>query len=207
MSIGLFLGFRAAWIPGAEQPVVELAAVDAALRAAGLRPYREDPDAERVARRYETLHGHARSAFDHSGSGSLRALGALGVHFLAGAAGPLADLAECAELRFVPGEFPQRLEAPALPSGTLWSTGALLAALRSLAPHLGVPLDGDTVTDEVADALNAYEPLGPEDDGALRGGPPGDRWDLREDHRANWLALFEFARVAHAFDAALVLGG
>lgn len=207
MSIGAFLGFRSAFSPTSSRAAIELASAERALRAAGLRPYREDPNPERVRKRYETLHKHSRSELDHSGSGSLRSLGTLAMQAIGERAGPLADLASCAELRLVPGSFASGLVAPELPCGRLWSTGAMLEALTALAPTLGVVLRDAELSDDVVALINNMEPLGEEDTGNLPDGLADCDYDLLEHHRPNWLLLFEFTRIAHEFQTALVLGG
>lgn len=72
----------------------------------------------------------------------------------------------------------------------------LFAELTELAPHLGVPLKNDFLSDEVAEKINEFELLSDDDDGKYV-----------ENERTAWLALYEGARLALEHKVALSLSG
>lgn len=76
------------------------------------------------------------------------------------------------------------------------SLAHLLAELRLLAGKLGIPLANGDLRDEIATAINAFEPL-----------HEGDSTELAEDERTAWLALYEGARLALQHNVALTLAG
>ena len=57
--------------------------------------------------------------------------------------------------------------------------------LSTIASNLGIPLKNGNLTDEVAAAINEFEPL-----------YDGDSAELAEDERTAWLTPYEGARLA-----------
>ena len=72
----------------------------------------------------------------------------------------------------------------------------LLMELKLLAGDLGIPLEGGDLTDEIARAINDFNPL-----------YDGDSAPLAEDERTAWLALYEGARLALQHNITLSLAG
>jgi hypothetical protein len=77
------------------------------------------------------------------------------------------------------------------------SVEGLLEELRELAPELGIPIDDGRLTDDIAGRIDRAEPLV---DGE-------DDWDLVENGRTAWLAVYEAARLARDHGIALCLAG
>lgn len=200
MSVGCFLGVRAACDSADAQ--AHLATIGEVLRAAGLPDYQEALDADAAEARYHELHAEARCAIDTLGA-TMQPLGRMIVRSRGAAAGPFKDFAVTTARIFVPGDFEQRLDASRLPGRCLWSTGALLTALRHAALTLGIPLAGNQVPEFALKAIDARKKLS-------KGDPASDEEDeygfsMLEHYRPTWLTLSEFGRIAHAHGLALVL--
>jgi hypothetical protein len=106
-------------------------------------------------------------------------------------------------LAFLPLDFDEPLETDysediAGSARKIWvgSAVALLRDLSSIAPALGIPMERDILSDDVARRIDRGELLSSMDTGTLV-----------EVERPAWLLLFEAARLAVAQHLALVLAG
>ena len=203
MSVGLFLGIRAAYSP--EDAEKYLAAIATALASEELPPYDEPWDVDAAEKKYNELRGQARTKLDVLG-GAVQPLARTIVRARGQAgAGPFRDLSLTTERIFVPGDFLQRIEVPGAPSRSIWSTGALITALRSAALTLGLPLVGGEVPPAMLPKidkgrkLSKNDPVSPDEDEF--------NFTMLGHYRPAWLALAEYARVAHANQIALALAG
>lgn len=199
MSVGLFMGIRASYIPEAQHLAsAYLEAINNALRDAGLDEYREPLSPPSVYQ--EGLFG--RSALDHHSAPNLVRLA-----HLAGRLGNAthARLLEVNPYRvaFVPIAFAKPLptsysERIAEDWAGIWvgSAPAFWRELVSLAPALGIPLEGTELSRPVAERINACEPL-----------QEGDATAGVEDDRTSWLLVFEGARLAVEHGIALSFAG
>jgi hypothetical protein len=199
MSVGVFMGIRAAYTDAAQNFArAYLDAINRALRKAGLPDY-QDPD---TPPNVYTKSRFGRSALDHHSAGSLVELAQFAVsqqhpvHLQLIAANPY-------RISFVPTEFAAPLptdysEAIGGLQVRIWvgSVHALLGELRKLAQPLGIPLRGEHLPDDVAERINDLQPLADNDDGSLA-----------EDERTAWLLLHEGALLASAHSVALSLAG
>jgi hypothetical protein len=202
MSIGCFIGIGAAFPPEEVQAVRE--AVSAALKAANLPDYVETDDADASEARYNQLHEQARCSIDSIGPG-VKPLGRMIMRARGDAAGPFKDFAISPEQLFVPGDFSERLEVPALPGRCLWSTGSLLKALRHAALVLGLPVVNGEVPPKIIALVDSHKKLSKNDPASDDGDETGH--SMLEHYRPYWLALSEFCRLAHDNKLALVLAG
>ena len=202
MSIGCFLGIGAAFPPEEVPAIREI--VSAALVAANKPDYVETTDPDAATARYQELHDQARSAVDSVGEG-LRPLGRMIMRARGEGAGPFKDLALNLEQIFVPGDFPERVEASKLPGRCVWSTGALLKALSGAALTLGLPLANGKVPDKVISQINKHKKLSKNDLATDDQDETGH--SMIEHYRPYWLTLSEFCRLAHTNGLALVLAG
>jgi hypothetical protein len=200
MSVGIFLGVRAGFPE--EEADRYMATIRDVLGAAGLPEYTDTLDPAGATKRYEKLHRGARSPRDTLGT-SMRPLARRVVRAKGAAAGAFHDFVSMTDKVFVPGDFTQRLEAPSLPGGCLWSTGALREALRVAALTLGLPLSKGEVPEPVLAKIRAERKLGPHDASADDVDQHG--FSDRCDYRTSWLALWEFTRIAHENQIALAL--
>ncbi len=200
MSVGVFMSLRASYVEKAQAVAARYAsAVDAVLRGRGLGGYVDPKTVPDVYRRGR----FGRSGIDHHSAGAFVALGEMAEeseepspHLELLATNPF-------RLAYVPADFdaPLALEHTELIAGErprLWvgSAPRLAEELSRMAQRLGIPLEGSTLSDEVADKIAAMELLGEGDDGALA-----------EDERTVWLLLFEGARLANHHRVALSLAG
>jgi hypothetical protein len=88
---------------------------------------------------------------------------------------------------YLPIDFDVLLEDPGVPGGTIGSSYRLLRELVSLAPHLGIAMDGEIVPDDVAAEINA---------------DPDER--PMQVERLVWLALYEACRLSIQNTSAIV---
>ena len=195
MSIGVFLGIRAATTD--DDAVLE--GLAEALLAARLPAYTE-PSRDEVEARYHTLHKRARCKHDTLGTRGLTDLRRRLSNARAGRGETLVDALNEGAV-FVPGEFQERVPAPRLPLRCVWSTGALVEALKRAALPLGLPLTNGELTPATLAKVNAGRRLGKwdvEDD-------ENAETSMREDIRPMWLTLYEFAKLAHSEGVAFML--
>jgi len=202
MSIGCFIGIGAAFPPDEVQSVRD--AVSAALKSANLPDYVEADDPEASEARYEGLLGQVRCKIHSIGPG-VKTLGRIIMRARGASAGPFRDFSVSPEQLFVPGDFSERIEVPALPSRCLWSTGALQKALYQAALVLGLPLVNGEVPPKVMTLVDAHKKLSKNDLATNDDDETG--YNMLAHYRPYWLALSEFCRVAHANKLAFVLAG
>jgi hypothetical protein len=193
MSIGVFLGIRAA----TSDADAVLEGLAEALQAANLPAY-EEPSREDVEKRYLALRKRAKCKRDSLTTRGLTDLRRRIVGAKTGQ-GLVDDLSEGAV--FAPGEFSERVPAPRLPLRCVWSTGALVQMLRRAALPLGLPLSNGELTPAILAKVNAGRRLGKwdveDDDNA--------EISIRDDVRPMWLTLYEFAKLAHSENVAFML--
>ena len=200
MSVGLFLGIRAAYSPDDAERY--LAAVKAALSSAELPTYDEPWDAESGEAKYNELRGGARTKLDVLSS-ALQPLARMIVRARGAAAGPFRDFSLATERIFIPGDFLERIDAPGVPSRSLWSTGALIASLKSAALAIGLPLVSGEVPPLMLPKIDKGRKLSKNDPVSQDEDENG--YTMLGHFRPTWLALAEFARVAHTHKLALAL--
>jgi hypothetical protein len=197
MSVGAFLGIRPSFT---NEPAANafLQAIARALRGAELPAYHEPVEATARARTGR----FGRSSFDHHSAAALTGLARRAVG---------SDIGRQLQLignnphraAFLPIDFPSPLQTdyvdPIAGNRTPIRAGSaygLKRDLLALAPDLGIPLEGDGVSDEVAEQIDAGQSLDDSD--------YGPAWD---DERTAWLLLFEGARLAIAHHTAFSLAG
>jgi hypothetical protein len=201
MSVGLFLGIANSYTQAAQDDAQSLLeAINLGLVERGLAPY-EDPDVAPDA--FYENHKLGRSSLDHHSAKMIARLGEMAEDaFDATDAG----LLEINPYRLV--FLPRDLDEPLLTDHieTIWgsdvgiiagSLDGLLDDLRRLATELGIPLDDGELTDDIAHRIDDCEPLVDDE----------DDWDLVENGRTAWLAVYEAARIAREHDVALCLAG
>jgi len=193
------MGVRGSYIDEAQASATAfLDAINGALSDRGIAQYVDPQQSPNVYK--DDLFG--RSELDHHSS-----------RVLAEIAGLATESKECPNLSlirdnpyrvtFVPADFARPLptehrEQIGGSAVQIWvgSLPHLLAELRLLAGKLRIPLANGDLTDEIAIAINAFEPL-----------YEGDSTELAEDERTAWLALYEGARLALQHNVALTLAG
>jgi len=184
--VGAFLGIRRSFSdPASAESFIR--AIDIALAQIGLSGYHEP-----VALPNPYHHGYfGRSALDHQSANLLQAL--------ASAAGP--DASHLALLyrnpfrvAYLPFTMPRPLETAYRESiggkpESIWvgSAPALKEELVALAPALDIPLEGENVSNQIAQSINEAEP--------------------ESDEQEAWLLLYEGARLALENGVALSLAG
>lgn len=196
------MGIGAAYTDGAQVDQVKQR-VSEVLLAAGLPDYVEATSPDDQKARHAQLDELTRSDQDAIHAQSTRMLSRMIMRARGSQAGPFADIALAVERVFVPGDFPQRLDAPRLPGRSLWSTGGLLTALRGAALTLGMPLSNNDVPEKVIKLVNLGKKLGK---GDLASEDPDEHgFTMMGDYRRRWLTMWEYTRLAHEHKLALVL--
>ncbi|WP_446742613.1 hypothetical protein [Silvibacterium acidisoli] len=199
MSTGFFMGIKSSYTEDAQEAAsVFLEAINTALKENGLALL-ADPDNPP-----DVYEGHlfGRSELDHHSSRVLANLGAL-----ACSSRYCPNLALIRDnpfrVAFLPIDF-------SIPLGTgyfeqiggeriqIWigSLPQLQSELNACAIDLGIELNQEQLSDEVATAINQFQPL-----------YVGDTAALAEDERTAWLALYEGTRLAMNHKVALSLAG
>ncbi|MGM0558466.1 MAG: hypothetical protein ACQEVA_18925 [Myxococcota bacterium] len=201
MSVGLFLGIKNSYTDTAQDDARKLIeAINEGLSERGVDTY-DDPDV--AADAYYANNKLGRSSLDHHSAKMIARLGEMANDAFESTHASLLDVNPY-RLVFLP----QELDKPLMTdhTETIWgsevgiiagSVDGLLAELRELAPELGIPLDGERLTDQTAGRIDRAEPLVDEE----------DDWDLVENGRTAWLAVYEAARLAREHDIALCLAG
>jgi hypothetical protein len=201
MSAGLFLGIRAAFPPEDADRV--LAAVASALASENLPSYEEPWDMDAAAAKYDQLRAQARTKLDVLGP-TVQPLARMIVRSRGTAgAGPFRDFTLTTERIFVPGDWMQRIEAPGTPGRALWSTGSLVAAVKSAGMTLGLPMVSGEVPADMLPKIDKGKKLSKND--PVSADEDEHNFTMLGHYRPTWLALAEFARVAHANQIAFVL--
>ena len=201
MSVGFFLGIRNSYPDHAQGNAANL--VDAINRGLAERSLEAFEDTDLPADAFYNGQKLGRSSLDHHGAKMIARLGEMAEEQLDA---KWATLLERNPYRLV--FLPQALDEPIYTdhTETIWgsevaiiagSLDGLLQDLIALAPELGIPTDDATLSNETARRIDQMEPL-VEDE---------DEWDLVEDGRTAWLALYEAARVARDRGVALCLAG
>lgn len=196
MSVGAFLGIRPSFNDESAARAF-LGAIADVLSEAGFPPYGDPAPSPNRSRR-----GLGRSSLDQQSAGALIQLAHRAER--SEDARHLRVIADNAyRVAFLPLELPAPIKtAYADPIGgtstAVWiaSAPALYRALIRLAPALGIPLAGDTLSDETAGLIDEGESL-----------DENDFADAFESERLAWLMLFEGARIALAERTALSLAG
>jgi len=193
MSVGVFLGVRASYLDrGAAEAF--LAAIEIALLSNQLPPYEEPTEAQATVRGPR----FGRSELDHHGAAVLAALGRRGED---------QQLKLVADNPFRVAYLPTSFRTPLETSHTeliggcerrIWvgSARELQRELVALAPALEIEVEGDALSDRMAELINDGKSIDEDD--------VGQPWD---DERSAWLLLFEGARLAVARGLALSLAG
>jgi hypothetical protein len=199
MSTGLFMGIRSSFVEEAQDAASTfIAAVNRALADRDLPPYLDPAEAPHVY----ADHLFGRSALDHHSSRVLVDIANLGA---SARERPNLGLIRDNPFRvaFLPIEFSPPLQTEYFEQiggdrFRIWagSLPHLHLELSTIASDLGIPLKNGNLTDEVAAAINEFEPL-----------YDGDSAELAENERTAWLALYEGARLALERNVALSLAG
>ena len=201
MSVGFFVGIANSYTDDAQNDANALIdAINRELAERELEPYEE---ANISADAYYKHNKLGRSSLDHHSAKMIARLGEMAAEQFDAVDAGLLDVNPY-RLVFVPRPLDEPLYTDH--TETIWgsdvgiiagSLDGLLDDLRRLAPQLGIPLDDGELTDEIAGRIDRAEPLV---DGE-------DDWDLVENGRTAWLAVYEAARIAHDNDIALCLAG
>jgi hypothetical protein len=199
MSTGLFMGVRRSYNETAQTSAMELLdAINHVLINNGAVPYIDPLKPPNVY----SGHLFGRSMLDHHSSRVLAKIANLGT---VSRVSPNLSLIRNNPYRvtFVPTnldrplltDYSDRIGGNAI---QIWvgSLPHLLAELRLLAGDLGIPLNNGELADEIAVAINNFNPL-----------YEGDSGELAEDERTAWLALYEGTRLALEHNVALSLAG
>ncbi|PKL75062.1 MAG: hypothetical protein CVV27_17305 [Candidatus Melainabacteria bacterium HGW-Melainabacteria-1] len=193
MTIGCFLGIRAAW-PLQTEALSLIESLDAVLARQQLPPYQESG----LVPTYRQ-DGIGRSVLDHHDSEALADLANLARERRL----PEAQLALLRSTRhgamFLPLDFalPLSFRPPLAESRLNLGVGSaprLQAELRALGHVLGIPLKQGDLKDKTALRINDHLPL-----------YAGDRAHHAETGRTAWLLLYEGARLAQLHQLALIL--
>jgi hypothetical protein len=199
MSVGIFMGIRASYANQAQDAASSfLDAINRALGTADL-PLYIDPESP-----CDVYDGYyfGRSALDHHHASCMSRLAELSTPT---SRSPHLQLLGWNPYRtaFLPFVFEKPLETDyseriAGSSFPIWigSSPRLHAELQALALVLGIPLRDGALDDQVAQRINAFEPLFDVDD-----------CSLAEDERTAWLLLFEGTRLSVVHNVALSLAG
>ena len=168
--------------------------VRATLAAASLPPYEEPAQLPPV---------HARELDIKS----FRMLGRTMMRARGKQAGPFQDIATSTGQIFVPGDFPDRIEAEGLDrlrvARCLWSIGAFRAALKLAALTLGLPLTNNDVPAAIVKKVDGHHKLSKND--PANDEPDEHGFSMLEHYRPGWLSAWELSRIAHEHTVALVL--
>jgi len=199
MSTGLFMGIRRSFVEEAQDSASTfIDSINRALADRALPPYVDPSEPPHVY----TDHLFGRSALDHHSSRVLVDIANLGN---SAQERPNLGLIRDNPFRvaFLPIDFSLPLQTDYFEQiggdrFRIWagSLPHLHLELSAIARDLGIPLKNGNLTDEVAAAINEFEPL-----------YDGDSADLAEDERTAWLALYEGARLALGHNVALSLAG
>jgi hypothetical protein len=193
------MGIRSSFVDGAQDAALSfLDAINRALADRGLLPYLDPAEPPLVY----TGHLFGRSALDHHSSRVLADIANLST-----SAKGCPNLALIRDNPFRVAFLPIDFSFP-LQTGYFEQIGGdhigiwagslprLQMELSSVASDLGIPLKNGNLTDQVAAAINGFEPL-----------YEGDSAELAEDERTAWLTLYEGTRLALEHNVALSLAG
>ena len=199
MSVGLFIGIFPSYVEEAEASAQKLInAINLRLQEFNLFAYSEPSKIPDVYIDYK----FGRSDLDHHNAQCFAELA-----FLAEESNldlpHLFLVSNPYRVVFLPQDFqkPFKIDYKEEIFGELeavWTGSAqrLRQELAQLAPHLGIPIVNNNVSDEVAEKINEFLPLYEEEDR-----------QLAKDKRTAWLALYEGARLAVENKIALSLAG
>lgn len=201
MSVGFFVGIANSYTDDAQDDANALIeSINRELAERKVEPYEE---ANVLADAFYKHNKLGRSSLDHHSAKMIAKLGEMAAEQFGATDAGLLDINPY-RLVFVPRELDEPLYTDH--TETIWgsevgiiagSLDGLLEDLRRLAPTLGIPLDDGEITDQTAGRIDRAEPLvAGEDD-----------WDLVENGRTAWLAVYEAARIARQNDIALCLAG